>query len=377
MITSIYIHIPFCKTKCHYCDFISYPAITDNNIIKYIDSSCKEIVSYNNILSRDVRLDTIYIGGGTPSILPQTLIDKILKTICNNFKIKNLPEITIEINPGTITGLSISALTGMGINRFSIGVQSLDDKILGLLLRPHSSKEALMLINDTLSYSVNLSADLMFGIPEQTMEQWLNTLKIIIKTGIPHISIYNLTLAKKTKMYSMVINNKLQMPSLDTQAEMYIEAIDLLESSGLFQYEVANFSMPGFECKHNLKYWNLEEFIGIGAGAHGFLKNFHYHNETGIEQYCNSVNIRGTGLADKEEISCETGAFEAIMLGLRTLRGVNISYVETRWGIDIKKNYKKQIEKWTQNKMLILNNDFLIPTKKGMLFADQIALDFL
>ena len=265
----------------------------------------------------------------------------------------------------------------MGFNRFSIGVQSLDDKILGLLWRPHSSKEALTLINDALSYGVNTSADLMFGIPGQRMGQWLDTLETVIKTGIPHISIYNLTLAKNTKMYSMVMDNKLQMPSLDTQADMYVEAIDLLENNGLLQYEVANFSIPGFECKHNLKYWRLEEFIGIGAGAHGFLKNFHYHNETVIGKYCNAVHMRGIGVADKEEISSRTGAFEAIMLGLRTLRGVDIADLEKRWGIDINKNYKKPIEKWTQNKMLVLNNNFLIPTKKGLLFADQIALDFL
>lgn len=377
MITSIYIHIPFCMTKCHYCDFISYPGITDNHIKQYIDSSCREIISYSNLISSQVRLDTIYIGGGTPSILPQKLLDQILKTICKNFKIENLPEVTIEINPGTITGVSIPGLTDMGFNRFSIGVQSLDDKILGLLWRPHSSKEALTLINDALSYGVNTSADLMFGIPGQRMGQWLDTLETVIKTGIPHISIYNLTLAKNTKMYSMVMDNKLQMPSLDTQADMYVEAIDLLENNGLLQYEVANFSIPGFECKHNLKYWRLEEFIGIGAGAHGFLKNFHYHNETVIGKYCNAVHMRGIGVADKEEISSRTGAFEAIMLGLRTLRGVDIADLEKRWGIDINKNYKKPIEKWTQNKMLVLNNNFLIPTKKGLLFADQIALDFL
>ncbi|OHE55623.1 MAG: hypothetical protein A2Z47_07460 [Thermodesulfovibrio sp. RBG_19FT_COMBO_42_12] len=319
---SLYIHIPFCIRKCIYCDFFSVPY--DKSAAQaYIEALCWEL-----ILKKDSAqaLKTVYIGGGTPSLLPDECLTQLFICLKDNFSFSSDIEITIEANPGTINESKINTLFSLGVNRLSIGIQSFNDNELKVLGRIHSSEDALISIEMIKNAGLNnFSVDLMYGIPGQTMESWKDSL-LKASGGSPrHISTYELTVEENTPLSRFIESGEVIIPDEDLILEMYNYAIDYLGGCGYKQYEISNFAMPGFECMHNLNYWDRGEYIGAGAGAHSFINEIRSINTKDIKSYIEiltegkSVEMEPIRLFPPEALK------EFIFLGLRKIKGININ----------------------------------------------------
>lgn len=290
MSVSLYIHVPFCLTKCNYCDFLSI-AFDEAVARKYVEALRREIR-----LRGGRKIETIYIGGGTPTVLPVDSIEDIFKTVRDYFEIAKDAEITIEANPGTLDTKKTKALAGLGINRLSIGVQSLNDKELRFLGRCHTAEEAMKAI-DSPGFE-NFSADLIYGIPGQSMRSWQNTVKCALSSGPAHISAYELTAERGTPFYEDVMSGKVNTPPEALVVEMFEHGLDAFEKAGLMHYEISNFARPGLECRHNLNYWKRGEYVGLGAGAHSFEAGRRSKNTGYVFKYIENLS---KGLLPVEE----------------------------------------------------------------------------
>ena len=321
---SLYIHIPFCIKKCLYCDFLS---VTYNEALAraYTDALCKELV-----LKKDVagELKTIYIGGGTPTILPDECFRQLFTCLQNNYSLSPSPKITVEANPGTVDESKIKMLLSLGVNRISIGVQSFNDDELKTLGRIHTSNEALKAIEAIKNSGINnFSIDLIYGIPGQTMKTWEETLsKTAAFTISPaHISSYELTPEKDTPLYGLIESGKIKIPDEELVLEMYGSAIDYLRNKGYEHYEISNFALPRFRCLHNLNYWDRGEYIGAGAGAHSFIRSFRSKNTDDIRRYIKDLNKGIIPEAESTEIKRDDAIKEFIFLGLRKTEGISLA----------------------------------------------------
>ena len=271
---SIYIHIPFCERKCYYCDFVSFPK--NNKVGSYIDNLIRELALYKDKLSQ-YQIDTVFIGGGTPTSIGAEYIEKILAYIYENFNAKGIREITIEGNPGTIDINKASIYKKAGINRISLGLQSLNNQLLKSIGRIHTAEdfiESFKLLR-SLGFQ-NINVDLMFGLPSQRMEDLLDTIRGVMDLGVDHISLYSLIVEDNTLLNRWHNKGLLELPSEDMEREMYHRAVDLLEDNGYIQYEISNFSKANYVCIHNLVYWRLEPYLGVGLSSHSnlFQKRF-------------------------------------------------------------------------------------------------------
>jgi oxygen-independent coproporphyrinogen-3 oxidase len=319
---SLYIHIPFCIRKCIYCDFFSVPY--DKSAAQaYIGALCREL-----ILKKDSAqaLKTVYIGGGTPSLLPDECLKQLFICLKDNFSFSPDIEITIEANPGTINESKINTLFSLGVNRLSIGIQSFNDNELKVLGRIHSSEDALSSIEMIKNAGINnFSVDLMYGIPGQTMESWRDSL-LKASGGSPrHISTYELTVEEKTSLSRFIESGKVIMPEEDLILEMYNHAIDYLGGCGYKQYEISNFAIPGFECMHNLNYWERGEYIGAGAGAHSFINEIRSMNTKDIKSYIETLTEGKSVEMESIRLFPIEALKEFIFLGLRKIEGININ----------------------------------------------------
>ncbi|MDP3260070.1 MAG: radical SAM family heme chaperone HemW, partial [Thermodesulfovibrionales bacterium] len=312
---SLYIHIPFCIRKCLYCDFLS---VTYNEALAkaYTDALCEEL-----ILKKDIagKLKTVYVGGGTPSILPEECFRKLFSCLKENFKFSDSPEITVEANPGTVDKSKVNTLLSIGVNRVSIGVQSFNDDELKTLGRIHTSDEALKAIELIKNSGINnFSIDLIYGIPGQTLDSWKKTVsKAAAFTLSPaHISSYELTPEKDTPLFGLIESGKIKMPDEELILEMYGYTIDYLESKGYEHYEISNFALHGFKCLHNLNYWDRGEYVGAGAAAHSFVRGFRSKNTDDIRRYIKDLNKGIIPEAESTEIKRDDAIKEFIFLGL-------------------------------------------------------------
>ncbi len=318
----LYIHIPFCIRKCIYCDFFSVPY--DESVAKkYIDALCQELY-----LKKDFStiLKTIYIGGGTPSLLPNECFRQLFNCLRNNFNFSSSAEITVEANPGTINESKINTVLSLGVNRLSIGIQSFNNDELKTLGRIHSSEDASRSIEIIKKEGINnFSVDLMYGIPGQTMDSWHNSISTAVGLSPTHISAYELTPEENTPLYKLIQSHKIQMPDEELILEMYNHAIDYFASCGYEHYEISNFALPGFKCMHNLNYWDRGEYIGVGTGAHSFINGIRSNNTEDITRYIEDLN---NGIIPEIESAKPTSAEalkEFIFLGLRKTEGININ----------------------------------------------------
>ena len=286
----IYVHIPFCKKKCYYCDFSSYPDKI-NSQSRYVECVKQEILQYateNRVMSKydlepKYTVDTIYIGGGTPSIIDSNLIYQIVKCIKTKFNVKEQTEITIEVNPGTVTKKKLEEYKEIGINRLSIGVQATQDDILKGIGRIHTYSQFLETYNMATEVGFdNINVDLMIALPGQTLEDVKESVKEIIELKPEHISVYSLILEEGTVLYKMVENKKMELPPDEEEREMYWYVKKKLEKHKYYQYEISNFAKYGFESKHNMNCWNQKEYIGIGAAASSFLNDARYSNTSNL-----------------------------------------------------------------------------------------------
>ena len=356
---SIYVHIPFCKSKCYYCSFCSF-ANCENNYQNYFKSLCYEIENSSKKYL-DYTVNTIFFGGGTPSVVPSEFIEITLKTIKKYFKITKNCEISIECNPESVTEEKLQAYKYVGFNRLSFGVQSLNDKLLKNINRVHSSLQAKQAINLAKQIGFkNINADVMLGLPNQTLSDAKDTVKNLIDLGLTHISLYTLILEENTPLYNFVSTKKITLPTEDETVEMFDACLNLLNKNNYIRYEVANFSKKGKECKHNLGYWTNKNYVGFGLSAHSKIENIRFYNTDNINKYLNKEFISNT-----EELTSSQIREEKIMLGLRTNKGINLSLV---------RNKQKEIETLKQNNFIEIKNNRVIATTKGMYVLNQIIL---
>ena len=357
----LYIHIPFCQKKCLYCDFNSYEGKT-NKAEAYIEALIKEINLYQ--LDNKFNFKTIFIGGGTPTLINCFFIGKIVEAVKEN--IQTDTEISIECNPGTLNGKSLEAYKSFGINRLSIGLQAWQDHLLQSIGRIHSREDFLNSFKEARAAGFdNINVDLMFALPGQTMEMWEETLNEVCKLGVEHISCYSLKLEEGTKLYDMQKEGEIMMPDEDMDREMYHKAVDILNSYGLKQYEISNFAKPGFQCKHNLVYWRNEEYLGAGAGSHSKLFRKRFWNVSTINDYIETINAGKLPVLGQEQLNKEDNMWESLFLGLRLNEGVNIKEFEMKYQIDFFQKYGKKLDYLIKNDLLMQTNENIKLASKG------------
>ena len=369
----IYIHIPFCKKKCKYCDFVSFFS-NEEKIQTYFEKLIEEI---NSKKIENKNVNTIYIGGGTPSFVNSKYIVEILENINKKFKIDVNAEITLEINPGTITKEKLLHYKKVGINRVSIGLQSTQNRLLELIGRIHNYEDFIRTYNLCREVGIkNINTDLMLALPTQSKEELIESLTNIIKLEPEHISIYSLILEEGTKLQKMIEQNILQIPDEKTERKMYWDTKRILEKNGYNHYEISNFAKKGLESKHNLDCWNQEEYIGFGLAAHSYINSKRISNTTDIEEYIKCKNFNNI-IQIHEKQTREEKAKEFMILGLRKIEGVSISDFERKFRINPLFYFRFEINKLTENGLIEVDLDNIKLTKKGLDFANIVFEEFI
>ena len=373
---SLYIHIPYCERKCYYCDFVSFPR-NEGNISLYIDNLIKEISLYKEKLSNH-SLETIFIGGGTPSSIDAKYIKRILDCVYDTFDVKKLVEVTIEANPGTLDIEKVKVYKEIGINRVSLGLQSLNNNILRSIGRIHTSEEFLESLSILREIGFNnINVDLMFGLPNQTIEDLDNTLEKIMDLDIEHISLYGLIIEEGTMINKWYKKGILHLPNEEMERYMYHKSIDLLESRGYKHYEISNFSKEGKECKHNLVYWKLKPYLGVGVSSHSNLGGKRFWNHSNLKIYNDYLRNNELPIEDEEIIDEEMEISEYCILNLRLINGIDKKNFRNRFGLDIDKKFKDIIIKHKKNGLIVEEENFIKLTSKGLDLSNIVEVDFM
>ena len=397
---SLYLHIPFCVTKCNYCDFNTYAGI-EELMPEYVSAVMEEIKMWGDGLGGETRVATIFFGGGTPSLLPVKDVAKILDACQGSFTCETGMEVTLESNPGDLSVEHLEGLRGVGVNRLSIGVQSFNDTHLLALTRRHSAEEAeraFVMAREAGFDNVNL--DLMFGLPRQALEDWKESVDRVIRLGPEHLSLYALTLEEGTPLHRDVYRGAMPEPDADLAAEMYSYAIEALGESGYGQYEISNWARPGRECRHNLVYWRNEEYVGIGAGAHSFLGGCRFAEERNPRRYMNRVKelqekggwgllamgdsealaktLRRSGpVTEVEVISDLVEMGETMMMGLRLMDGVSGEGFLGRFGRPLESVFGDDLRELEVLGLLEKEEDTWMLTGRGKLLGNEVFQRFV
>lgn len=373
----IYIHIPFCVKKCSYCDFVSFCS-DEKTWEQYTNAVVCEIE--NKKIENPKKVTTIYIGGGTPSLIPENYIVKIINTVRSRFKIEESAEITIEVNPGTVTEKKLVAYKNVGINRISIGLQSAEDRILKLIGRIHNYQTFLSTYNLTRNIGFeNINVDLMLAIPTQTKGELLNTLNKVIELKPNHISLYSLIVEENTEIKKALEVGKLEYVDEKDEREMYWKTKRILEKNGYFHYEISNFAERCFESKHNMDCWNQEEYIGFGIAAHSYINNKRFSNISNLEEYIKNINEENfeKNIELHENQTKQDKMKEYMMIGLRKIDGISISEFERRFRISPLFYFRFEIDKLVKENLLEVDLDYIKLTKKGLDFANIVFEEFI
>lgn len=380
----LYIHIPFCKQKCKYCDFISFEKCEAQIMNEYIDALISEIkYKANDLKLQDNRylIKTIYIGGGTPSIIDEKYIYKILDIIYDNFEIMNNCEISIEVNPGTVDEEKLKTYKAAGINRLSIGLQTSNDELLKQLGRIHDYKKYVQTVELAKKVGFdNINTDIMIGIPNQTIYDVEDTLNKLIELDISHISVYSLILEEGTELTRLVNLNKLSLPDEEIERYMYWFAKRKLEDNGYIHYEISNFAKPSFRCQHNIDCWNQKEYLGIGLNAASYMNNMRYKNVSNLRQYISNVenNKWQANTIIEEKQTKRDKMNEFIILGLRMTKGVSLDSFEKKFQENLSDVYWNSIMNLIKQNLVVIDDDrYLKLTKKGLDLANQVWEAFL
>lgn len=373
----IYIHIPFCKQKCYYCDFISYEKKEDN-IKEYIEALKKEIKQEAN--KKEYEITTIYIGGGTPSLMEASYIEEIITTIKEHYNVVATAEITIEMNPGTVDKEKLLAYQKVGINRVSIGLQSTNNQRLKQIGRIHTYEEFLTCYHLAREVGIkNINVDLMLGLPNQTLEELQSSIHQVISLQPEHISLYSLIVEEHTKMQKMIEEKQVTLPEEELERTMYWEAKKILEENGYFHYEISNFAKIGYESKHNTNCWLQKEYLGFGVAAHSYFQNKRYCNTTSLKEYCKNIE---EGNFTKNRIVCEIQTEEEkkkeyMLLGLRMLEGVNIQEFKNKFIENPIYVFHKELEKLVKQELVEIDLNQIKLTKKGLDLANLVWEEFV
>lgn len=381
----IYIHIPFCKQKCYYCDFVSF-SNKEEYIEKYVETVKREIDSYD--LS-NYNITTIYIGGGTPSRIPsekiQEILEKIKQKIPKNQTRWEDIEITIELNPGTVDEEKIKKYKEIGINRLSIGLQSTNNKLLKEIGRIHTFEDFKNTYNLVKKVGFeNINVDLMIGLPNQTISDVKESLNEIIKLNPTHVSVYSLIVEENTKMEQLINSKELQLPDEELERQMYWYVKNILELNGYNHYEISNFAKKGKESKHNLNCWEQKEYIGLGLAAYSYLNGVRYGNTSNIEEYINVQDffnrseLEESGIRIVDEVqTLEDKRKEYMLLGLRKIEGVSIQKFKEKFVENPIFLFRKELEKLVNEELIAIDGDFIRLTNKGLDLANIVWEEFV
>ncbi len=376
MTSGIYIHIPFCRSRCSYCDFATDVWRNEKTVERYVRALCLEIDQFPAIVDEEQSfVDTIYFGGGTPSLLSPTLLESILGNIRTKFDVSNDVEITMEMNPATVTVETLTEYRGLGVNRASFGVQTFDDHALRLLARGHDADDArqtFRMLRDA-GYE-NISFDLIAGLPGQDSDGWRSNLDEAIAMGPEHMSLYLLEIHEGTPLSEQVRSGRQPMPDAEIGAEMYETMLDRLGQAGYEQYEISNFTRSGFESRHNTKYWKLDPVFGFGVSAHSFDGRQRYSNERDTARYVDLVENAKSPEVMREDIDAPS---EFVFLGLRLEEGIELSEYKQRFARDLHEEYRNEIDALVASDLIIVEADRLCLTLKGKLYSNEVFSIFV
>jgi len=370
MSIGLYIHIPFCLSKCAYCDFTSYPGRVDL-IPAYVEAVLAEARLYRNLLARE-EVASLYLGGGTPSLLPPEELTKILGLL-SSCRLAEPVEVTMEANPGTIDQAKIEAFLAAGGNRLSLGLQTHDPMLLELLGRRHTTAEAADAARLARALGVNqISLDLIYGLPGQTVACWEETLSYALSLAPDHLSVYSLELHPGTPLAARVTAEQAVLPDEEEAAAMLEQAMTVLPEAGLRQYEIANFARPGAECRHNLNYWRNGSYLGLGAAAHSHLTGKRRANLADLDRYLTAVDARQVPVAFTEEISPSEDLVETLLLGLRLREGIALDLFPRRFGHTVETLFGAALTGLVGEHLVALDGERLRLTDSGVVLADYV-----
>ena len=372
----LYIHIPFCVTKCKYCDFNSFK-IDLNEKIKYLNYLGEEMKLYKEEI-KNREIDSVFVGGGTPSILNENEINILFEKIKENFNIKSNAEITMECNPGTLTLNKLKVMKKSGVNRLSIGLQAVQNHHLKYIGRIHTFEEFEKNYHDAKQMGFdNINIDLMYALPNQSREDWMESLGKVVKLNPTHISAYSLILEENTELFKMYERDEFNLLDENTDIEMYEYTINYLKSHGYNQYEISNYAKDNFECKHNVLYWKCEEYVGIGASASGYFNGIRYNNICELDNYEKMILEGEKPIEWEEKLSIKDEIEESIFLGLRMNEGIQISDFKEKYNFDFEKEYKNEIEKLSKMELIEIDNNRMKLTQKGREISNSVFVEFI
>ncbi len=375
-VLGIYVHIPFCQYRCTYCDFATY-AGEDAHMGTYVDCLIDEIERRAPLDPRRF-VTSVFFGGGTPSRLPVAFIERILCTIRERFRLASNAEVTLEANPGTLDLGHMRALRGAGVNRLSVGVQTLDDEILRRLNRIHDAEQALATLKSARAAGFDsVSADLIFGLPGQDLAGWEATLRTVLDEKPDHLSVYGLILEPETLLHHQVRSGATVLPPDDDAADMYELAQEVLAARGLIQYEISNWALPGHRCRHNLLYWEHEPYLGVGLSAHSYVDGIRFANIRGLQGYIRRLKMGALPTASSETIGAARARSDAIMLGLRLMRGVHVPTFDSRFGGSLLDAHRETIDRLSDLGLVECADGNLRLASRGYLLANQVWRQFI
>jgi oxygen-independent coproporphyrinogen III oxidase len=367
----LYIHIPFCKTKCGYCDF--YSVTGASKIPDFIKALLHEMEMYRGKFHS---FDTVYVGGGTPSVLSVGQLEALLEGARERFSLLPETEVTLEANPGDLHPAFLEALRRTGINRLNIGVQSFDEKVLQFLGRRHSAGEAASTFRHAREAGFeNIGLDLIYGIPGQDMTSWMRTLDQVLAFSPEHLSCYQLTLEPRTPLGRRHEKGEWELPGEELQFDFFMKTAERLEAGGYTQYEVSNFAKGTlFLSRHNQKYWDHTPYLGLGPAAHSFLDNRRWWNHRSLDRYMADLNTGKPPVAETESLTTDQLRLEALFLGLRTSRGIDLQRFHNTFQYDLVAEQKEVLPRLQEEGFVLLQDGYLIPTRAGLAVADRLAL---
>ncbi len=376
LLKAAYLHIPFCVQICHYCDFNKI-FIHQQPVDEYLQSMKKEMI-HTTARFKDYEMETIFVGGGTPTSLSEQQLQTFLSDVNEVLGNRYLKEFTVEANPEQTTKEKIAVLKANGVNRLSIGVQAFQTSLLKKLGRTHNQEDVYSTIAEARKAGIdNMSIDLMFGLPGQTMDMFKESVEKALALEVPHISSYSLQIEKKTVFYNLAQKGKLILPEQELEAAMYEYLIEALDKKGFKQYEISNFAIPGFESKHNLQYWNNNEYFGIGAGAHSYVEGTRRRNAGPLKQYMNLVDEHGFPYIEEHQVPLVEKMEEEMFMGLRKQEGVSDKTFMNRYGRSMFDIYKEPIQRLIQKGWLQQRGDTLLLTKDGRPLGNEVFQEFI
>jgi len=377
-----YVHIPFCARKCAYCDFASEGLEEAGGLSvarRYVDALAIE--TDMRAMSEEFHgapVETIYLGGGTPTILPPEWMAEVLVRLSNRFAFEDGAEVTIEANPGTVDEPKIAALLAAGVNRLSVGVQSFSDETLRTLGRIHTAAEAQEAIAAARRAGcANISLDLMYGVPRQSLEEWRESLAAAVECGVEHISAYALTVEEGTGLQAQIESGELPAPDDDLAADMYLDAEQILGEAGFEHYEISNFARPGLECRHNRRYWADDEYLGLGASAHSFRGGVRWNNADDLRVYTEWIERGRLPVVRAEALSARERVGEMLMVGLRRAEGVSEEEIERRCGLGPREVFGEEIRGLCGDGLLVAEGGRLAIPREKWLLSNEVLAEFV